>query len=67
MRFIDCYTGWPGSVHDSRVLKNSDFFADLKTGICFQLYCNYCFGMLWLCFRDAVTRDGLQVYPRVDK
>ena len=25
MRFIDFYTGLPGSVHDSRVLKNSDF------------------------------------------
>ena len=21
MRFLDCYAGWPGSVHDSRVLK----------------------------------------------
>lgn len=26
MRFIDCYTGWPGSCHDTRVLKNSSLF-----------------------------------------
>ena len=25
-KFIDIYTGWPGSVHDSRVLKNSPIF-----------------------------------------
>ncbi|XP_068697291.1 uncharacterized protein [Montipora foliosa] len=33
MVFIDCYTGWSGGVHDSRVLKNSDFFAGVKNGI----------------------------------
>ena len=26
MRFLYCYAGWPGSVHDSRVFKNSDFY-----------------------------------------
>ena len=30
MRFVNCYTGWPGSVHDSRVLKNSDFFLHMR-------------------------------------
>ena len=35
MRVIDFYTGWPGSVHDSRVLKNSDFFACVRNSIKF--------------------------------
>ena len=26
LRFIDCFAGWPGSCHDSRVLKNSDLW-----------------------------------------
>ena len=35
MRFIDFYTGSPGSVHDSRVLKNSDFFPCVRNSIKF--------------------------------
>ena len=30
MKFIDCYTAWPGSVNDSRVLKNSGFFVGVR-------------------------------------
>src|SRR5690348_12416673 len=26
MKFLDCNIGWPGSVHDSRVLRNSNIF-----------------------------------------
>ena len=26
MRFTDCFAGWPGSCHDSRVLRNSDLW-----------------------------------------
>ncbi|KAH3883029.1 hypothetical protein DPMN_006977 [Dreissena polymorpha] len=26
MRFTHCYAGWPGSCHDSRVLRNTDLF-----------------------------------------
>ncbi|GAB1598372.1 protein ALP1-like [Argonauta hians] len=30
MKFIDCYTGWPGSVHDSVVLCESDIFHEIE-------------------------------------
>jgi len=28
MRFTSCFVGWPGSCHDSRVLRNSQFWVD---------------------------------------
>ena len=31
MKFLDCYVGWPGSVHDSRVFSNSDIFFNFST------------------------------------
>lgn len=30
MSFIDAYAGWPGSVHDSRVFRNSPITAELE-------------------------------------
>ncbi|XP_014776632.1 uncharacterized protein LOC106873678 [Octopus bimaculoides] len=30
MKFTDCYTGWPGSVHDSVVLCESDIFHEIE-------------------------------------
>lgn len=30
MQFIDAFAGWPGSVHDSRVLRNSPITAELE-------------------------------------
>lgn len=30
MKFVDCYTGWPGSVHDSAVLCESDIFRKIE-------------------------------------
>lgn len=30
MKFMDCYTGWPGSVHDSVVLCESDIFREIE-------------------------------------
>lgn len=30
MRFTHCFAGWPGSCHDSRVLKNTDLFQNAQ-------------------------------------
>ena len=31
MHFTDCYAGWPGSVNDARVFKNSDLYEHITT------------------------------------
>lgn len=33
MEFIDCYCGWPGSAHDSRVWRNSPIYQKLRTSL----------------------------------
>ena len=30
MKFTDVYCGWPGAVHDARVLRNSPLFHDVE-------------------------------------
>ena len=32
MRFTNIYTGWPGCVHDARVLRNSSLYRSAETG-----------------------------------
>lgn len=32
LRIIDCFIGWPGSVHDARIWSNSPFVAAVKSG-----------------------------------
>ncbi|XP_041376825.1 protein ANTAGONIST OF LIKE HETEROCHROMATIN PROTEIN 1-like [Gigantopelta aegis] len=34
--FIDVNTGWPGSVHDARVLGNSNLYSQCEKGTCFS-------------------------------
>ena len=36
MLIINSYTGWPGSVHDARVLRNSDLFHKAEMGQLFE-------------------------------
>ena len=36
MKFLDCYTGWPGSVHDARVLRSSPLRDRVKDIRAFQ-------------------------------
>ena len=37
-RFLNVYTGWPGSVHDARVLSNSEVYARGEAGTLMPSY-----------------------------
>ena len=32
MKILNCYTGWPGCVHDARVLRNSGLYHKAEAG-----------------------------------